>query len=295
MDAQSKTKVVGAFVVGIATVAGAYIISSFSQPTLSVPTADVAAVSAAPGRVAIPVVDTNLDGVEDWRETFVIPSQTIKKEKTVPSGEPKTLTEQFAVNFFQDIIRAEGQQGIGRSKEKVIEDTVTDLANVAKDKIVDYKDIKIGNDDSAQAIRTYANAHADIILMHENKGARYELEVLDELLRTNNPEAALELGLIADTYKYILEDTKRLEVPPRLAKGHLDIINVYQALYFDIKSMQDVLVEPAVALVRIQRYKDDAKGLNLAFQNLYKAIVPYASVFGRNDSALLFTNFGTNN
>lgn len=292
MDDQSKNRVIGAFVVGFAIVAGAYTLSSFTKPTLSVPTESVATVAAAPTRVAIPVQDTNGDGIEDWRETFITPSQTIRTDRsTTTPFIPETITEQFGVSFFQDMVRLKGNQGIGRSEDQVLTDNIDSLTRFAKDQIIDHRSIVVGTDSSAEAVRTYANAHADIILTYGKTGTRPELEVLDELLKTNNPEAAEELGRIATAYKNIYQEVLKLTVPPQLAKTHLDLINVYQALHFDIAAMQNAINDPVVSVVRLQRYEDDAAGLVYAMQNMYQAALPYASAFQRNDSALLFVDY----
>lgn len=296
MDDQSKNRVIGAFVVGIAIVAGAYTISTFTKPTFSVPTESVATVAAAPTRVAIDVKDSNGDGIEDWRETFITPSQTIRtKTSTTTPFIPETITERFGVNFFQDIVRMKGYEGVGRTEEQVLADSIKGLTSLAKDPIIDIKGITVGTDSSPEAVRAYTNAHADIILTYGKTGTRPELEVLDDLLKTNSPEAVAELGLIATAYKNISEQVQELVVPPQLAKMHLDLINVYQALYFDISAMQNAIADPMVSLVRLQRYEDDAAGLVYAMENMYQAVVPYASAFDRNDSALLFVDYsGTN-
>jgi len=296
MDDQSKNRVIGAFVVGFAIVAGAYTLSSFTKPTLSVPTESVATVAAAPTRVAIAVQDANDDGIEDWRETFITPSQTIRSNtSTTTPFVPETVTEQFGVNFFQDIVRMKGYDGIGRTEEQVLSDTIKNLTSLAKDTIIDVRSIVIGEDSSAQAVRTYANSHADIILTYGKTGTRPELEVLDELLKTASPEAAKELGVIANAYKNMSEQVQKLVVPPQLAKMHLDLINVYQALYIDISAMQGAITDPMVSLIRLQRYEDDADGLVYAMENMYQAVLPYASAFERNDSALLFVDYRGSN
>ena len=296
MDDQSKNRVIGAFVVGFAIVAGAYTLSSFTKPTLSVPTESVATVAAAPTRVAIEVQDANDDGIEDWRETFITPSQTIRSNtSTTTPFVPETVTEQFGVNFFQDIVRMKGYDGIGRTEEQVLNYTIKNLTSLAKDTIIDVRSIVIGEDSSAQAVRTYANSHADIILTYGKTGTRPELEVLDELLKTASPEAAKELGVIANAYKNMSEQVQKLVVPPQLAKMHLDLINVYQALYIDISAMQGAITDPMVSLIRLQRYEDDADGLVYAMENMYQAVLPYASAFERNDSALLFVDYSGSN
>jgi hypothetical protein len=51
--------------------------------------------------------------------------------------------------------------------------------------------------------------------------------------------------------------------------------------------------DPAFALIRIKRYQDDATGLQIALQNMYDTIEPYASLLGPDDPALLFVLFSS--
>jgi hypothetical protein len=55
--------------------------------------------------------------------------------------------------------------------------------------------------------------------------------------------------------------------------------------------MTITLNDPAFALMRLKRYEDDADGLRFALENMYSAFVPYASLVGPNDPALLFAIF----
>jgi hypothetical protein len=291
MDDQSKNRVVGAFVVGFAIVAGAYTISSFTKPTISVPGEGVATVAAAPTRIAIPVQDSNKDGIEDWRETFIDPSLTLRFNASSTTYVPETRTEQLGISFFQDMVRMKGYEGIGRTQNQIIEATVDQITGYAQDRILDLRDIKIGTDKSPAAVRAYANQAAQIVILNNPGDTRQELIVLDEALKTQSQSAIDELGRIATAYRNTLAETAELVVPPQLAKQHLDLLNVYQALYLDINSMASALRDPIVAFARIKRYEDDATGLVLALENLYKAIAPYASEFKRDDPALLFVSF----
>jgi hypothetical protein len=289
----SNNRVLGAFVVGLAIVAGAYTLSNFGNSPSAPTVAQPATVSAAPLRTPITVADTNNDGVEDWRETFVDKNKIVIEEDTSNYEEPTTVTEQFGLSFFQDIVRMKGYQGIGRTEEQILADNIKDLSNYAKDRLLDTRDINIGIDTSAQAVRNYANQHAEIVLLYGKTSGRSEIAVLDELLKTKSPESEEELGVIANAYKNMAEEVLKIEVPPQLVKDHLDLINIYYALHFDILAMQNAIKDPIVGMTRLKRYQDDVNGLIYASENLYKSLIPYASVFERNDSALIFADFNS--
>ena len=290
MVSNSKSRVIGAFIVGFAIVAGAYIANSLT-PSVA-PNVQSATVAQTPARVFIETNDANKNGLEDWREQFVDNSPTISLDE---NGEgytlPDTLTGQVSIAFFQSIVTAKGTEGFGRTKEQIINDTTETISKYGTDTIFDIKDIVIKDDNSVAAIRAYANGAADAIIVNDIPGSRDELIILKELLNTENEQGIAELKTIAQTYQKTRDDTVKLSVPSKLAKEHLDLINVYHALAIDIDAMTKVLDDPMLSLVRIKRYQDDAEGLALALQNIYSAIEPHIDTFNENDSALFFSVF----
>lgn len=293
MEDQYKFKVIGAFVVGFAIVAGSYTLSNFGKSRFEAnkltPEDQAAiAVSAAPLRVSIPVSDNNDDGVEDWRESLLVTNEPIfiQASGTGTYKAPETLTGQTGIAVFQDIVRMRGLDGFGPSEEDIIYEASLAASERAKDDILDITDIKVGSDTSGAAVRKYANEAATIILEYGMKDTAPELEALRNTVYKNDPKAISQLKEVAEVYKTLLDRSKSLEVPPQLVKEHLDVLNVYQALFSDIDTMGEALEDPLATFVRLKRYEDDAKGLVYSLKNIYKAIEPYAKEFDRQDPAI---------
>jgi hypothetical protein len=290
---QSKTKVVGAFVIGFAIIAGAFVLRSFGQPATPPPTSQ-AATAELTNRQVIEVVDTDTNGIEDWQEQFVKSSPILMGGDGAEYEAPDTLTGQVGIAFIQSVITSKGYGGVGRSKEQVIADTVEQVSTFANDKIFVLKDLTVSNDSSPEALRLYANAHADAIVGNSVPDLRHELLILRDVLNGTNEKGIDELKTLAQVYLGTRDDVLKLAVPPLLVKEHMDLINVYHAMYKDIDSMTAAVNDPMLSLVRLKRYEDDAKGLGLALQNMYKALEPYASAFNKDDSAILFVAFSPN-
>jgi hypothetical protein len=288
---QSKTKIVGAFVVGFAIVAGTFVVKNFGHSSVLPPTNLTAAAAETTNRVTIEVTDNNADGLEDWREQFVKSSPIVLQIEDEDYVVPETLTGQMGIAFLQSIITSEGHGGIGRSKEQIIEDTVEKVSTFATDRTFDYKDIIISEDSSPEALRTYANAHADAIMSNSVPELRHELLILREVLDDPNSNGIAELKALSKVYLDTRNEVVKLPVPAQLAKEHLDLINVYHAIYGDIESMTKAVADPMLSLVRLKRYEEDAEGLGMALQNMYGALEPYANAFQKDDSAILFVGF----
>jgi hypothetical protein len=184
-----------------------------------------------------------------------------------------------------------GLEGFGPSEEDIIYEASLAASDYAKDDILDITDIKVGNDTSGAAVRQYANDAANIIIKYGMNETVPELEALRDTVYKNDPESIAELKEVAKVYKDLLDKSQELVVPPQLIKEHLDVLNVYQALFSDIDTMADALNDPLATFVRLKRYEDDAKGLVYSLKNIYRAIEPYAKEFDRQDPAIQLLAF----
>ena len=105
----------------------------------------------------------------------------------------------------------------------------------------------------------------------------------------------MELEIIASAYKSMRDESLLVPAPKLFLKQHLDLINTYEAIHKDIYAMTLSLSDPAVALLRIKRYEDDALGFSIALANMYEALEPHAGLFFASDPAMIFANFNPDN
>jgi len=273
-------------------VAGAYTLSNFGSVRFaSSQPASVVAVETTP-RVAITVTDNDQNGIEDWRDTFVTNEPIVLPQTEEPYEPPDTLTGQMGVNFVENYLRAKTYGPFGRSQEEVIENTVDVLAEQTAHELYDTPDISIIREWDDEDILTYANTLA-LAITNNNKAeiTEGELFILYDIVTNENSNRLGELEALADTYQQMRDTTLNIPVPAFLVKEHLDLINTYHAIHKDIEAMTLANDDPAFALMRIKRYEDDAAGLGFALENMYQALVPYASLVKPSDPALLFVVF----
>jgi hypothetical protein len=294
MPYEPNNKIVGAFLLGFALVAGAYTLRNFGEPRTP-QTATVVEAVEAPTRVAIEVTDSDANGIEDWKDAFVTtePIQIDKKKTTYEP--PTTLTGELGVSFMERILSARTQGPFGKDKNQIIESTVDSLAEQTAAKLYNTRDATILEQWQDTDIRNYANAMGGAILNIDITVTENELEILDEAINRARPERLKELAVLAGGYKTLRDQSLATPVPAIFLKEHLDIINTYEALYQDITAMTLSQEDPAVALLRIKRYEDDVRGLSIALENMYKSIEPYARLFTNNDAAAVFASFSSNN
>ncbi len=285
-------KVLGAFVVGIGLVAASYTYVNFGKPRSAYPVQNQ---EAAPVRSAITVADVDNNGIEDWRDAFAVAEPVVIGELSASYTPPTTVTGQLGIGLFEDFVRSKNYGPFGRTQEEVVADTVTELARQTEQTLYGLGDISILDTWTDEDIKNYANIMGSSILLSSRSNASSELAILSDILANNNTERYAELAEIAGFYKTMRDEALAAPVPQKYIKEHLDLINVYEALFQDITSMQYTLDDPAVTLLRVRRYQDDVLGLELALANMYKALEPHAALFTGNDPAVIFGVFNPNN
>jgi len=288
-------KVTGAFLIGFALIAGSYVVSNFGKNAEPITANIYTATTPLAPRIFIPIVDSDQNGVEDWREDFVSETPLIIDESTstVPYEMPTSLTDQVGIQLFQSILEAKAMGKVGPSQTEIIQKAADQLRKTVKDVIYGPNNVTT-IPLSPTAVRTYGNTMAQIILNNNQPDSENELTILDRAVKSEDPEELKKLNPLALMYKNLRGQSIATPVPEPFLKQHLDLINTYQALYKNLSDMQLVFSDPVVALMRVKRYQDDAIGLSLALQNIYNMVLPYASVFESNDPAVLFVVFDPN-
>lgn len=296
MNNQPSPRIIGSFVIGFALVAGGYVLSNFGKPAVTYQSAQTLQQNqqAAPLRVAIPVSDQNNNGIEDWRDDFVT-TNPIRLDATPDTEEytpPETLTGQTGVAFVQNIIRSRNTAGIiGGSDEEVIKRTIDNLEEKTSVSIYDTPDVTIMRDWDETGLRTYANTLATAVLENSESDLDFELYILQDILNRRDYSRVEELRSLAELYRITRDAVVDIPVPAPLVKEHLDLINTLHAVHNDVLAMTYSFEDPAFALLRLKRYEEDLRGLVYALENIYVALVPYASLFSPQDPALFFTQF----
>ncbi len=293
-------RIFGATLVGLGLVFGSYIVSDFSLSNVGAdaPLDDIMYVKTNTDieREFITVADSDSNGIEDWREEFVtnapliVPATGTSSEPYTP---PSTVTELVGVQMFESFLLSQGQNNLGLTTESLIAETKSRLEKTNRDVLYTQREITT-IPDSPAAIRQYANTMASIVINNNVPNYDSELTILDRAMRAGSEEELKKLQPLATMYERLRNESLQTPVPASLAKQHLDLINVYHALFMGLTEMQLAFSDPVVALMRLQRFPDDATGLFNGFRNMYLSIEPYASQFQKDDPALVFVVYAPN-
>jgi hypothetical protein len=286
-------RVLGSSLIGLALVCGAWVLNSLSTAPTTPPEAAVYVVNNTPPvRNTLATEDKNTDGIEDWKEPFLTAAPVILTQSTSTYERAGTLTEQVGINLMEGMLMAQSFGATGASNDQLVKTSTEQAFQANKDKVYTDKDISIITTTEVTSIKDYANAVALILSNNDVKGSKNELLLFDEAVRTGNQKLFAEITRKADMYKTYRDELLKLPVPFTLTQEHLGLINVFNAMEANIRSMTELDTDPLKTLVRLQRYQDDAARLALALKTFYVGIAKYPGLFTENDPALAFTAFG---
>lgn len=295
MDFTPSPRIIGACIVGLALVAGTYVLTNFGNTDTSlvpITETDEVVVVAAPVRVALPETDADNNGIQDWRDELITTDPIIISDELLDEvyEPPTTITGQLGINFVQDVIRTRAEARPG-GDEALIESTVAELEAQTSVAIYDTPDITFYTDWEAEDIRAYANAVALAIIENSETDLDLEILILQDILNRRDESRLAELETLAEIYRLTRDAVIAIPVPSVLVKEHLDLINTLHAVHTDVTGMTLVFNDPAVSLLRLKRYEDDVLGMTQALNNIYTALEPYASLFNTEDPAVFFIQF----
>ncbi len=298
IDIRANRKVVGATLVGGALVLGALVLNNLEQnftPVVAVGEPVQAISTNIPDRTFIPVVDTNGDGVEDWREEFVVqaPIELPVSTSTVTFEMPTTVTDQVGIQVFESLLKTKANVQFAQSNEAIVERTTDKISGLASDILYTTADIDVIPTDPV-AIRRYVNQMGQSLLSNNVPNSNGELQIVYTALQTNDPSLIAELEPLAAMYQKLRDEALATPVPERFAVDHLNLINAYHAMYQNINNFKLIFEDPLVALLRVKRYQDDATALALVLNAIYRNTVPFQSLFTDDDPATVFIAFSTN-
>lgn len=287
----SQKRIAIAVIFAAGLVSTALFLRSDRQTPATAPVETVAVVRNAPERSAIIEEDSNNDGVPDWQEALQkTEAIQVTGEATGSYTPPETLTEQFALDFFEDMVRAENYGDFGDSPEELVAGASTELTNQAYDTLLTQNDITTSDNNTQAALNRYGETVARVMQSAPATAEENEAVILERALRNQDASELKKLDEKIAAYEYMLDETKAITVPSRLTQEHLNLLNAYQALISDIEAMSTAFDDPMLALLRMKRYQDDASGLYATIVNLYGKLLELGAVWEQDSPVYNIVN-----
>jgi len=305
MGVFANQKVLGSVIIGFAMVAGAYLVNNFGKtPFVKYENKDLLGVANANTalRVAIPVNDSDNDGVEDWQDALIKNDPLIvnsNKDEEETYTPPKTLTGRAGIKLMSDFLLSKTPASIinpnVKTDKQEIAGNVADavILESLPDKVYDLSDITIIENWDGNDVRNYANAVVDILDKYDvSEKFDPELIMLNDFINNIDKEKrAREFTELVRAYSDYIRETLKIPVPKLMAQNHVNLINSFNVLRTDIDSMLEYEKDPITTIVRVKSFTTDATAFYYAMQNIYLTLQPYEKYFNTTDSAVYFIKY----
>lgn len=286
MDSSVK-KILGAFFVGFIMISLALLIK-FLNPTTNQEGELAVINTSATQRSHIEVSDNDHNGIPDWQEALH-KNDPVLTEKNTGEYKPDTLTEEFSVEFLKEMVLASNYGEFGSSQDEIVKQATDQLANQAVDELYGATDITVSNSNDSKAVRNYINQLARIANDYTvSSDSLNEVEILKQAYVTEDPDRLNDLDPIISMYKNMIDRSLALSVPSEYSKEHLDLVNVYNAVYKDISAMKMAFSDPLQTVVRLKRYEEDVTSLYVVLLNLQKKVLLSGVQITETDPAYRF-------
>jgi hypothetical protein len=239
--------------------------------------------------------DEDGDGVPDWEEGLYGLDPT-KKETTpgtpdsvainklkakendanqanaenIQNEENLTQTDKFSRELFSSTA-ALNQNGImdQNTADQLSNSLASKIQNTPIRKIFLLSDIKVINDNSIKAVKSYNDTLNNIQQKYPNKGT--VLDVLQKfVIDENNVDSSVlvELDPIIKQTQGTINEMAKMNVPQFLASTHLDILNALERLSENTSDIRLYDSDVIVALSGISQYQNNATLLESAVKKL---------------------------
>lgn len=267
----AQKRIAGAFVVGLGLIILAYVLNvSQDEPGMAV--VEPVVVASTEPRDFIAVTDDDSDGIPDWQEALQ-KTEPVVLETGSTYEVPDTLTDQFAVQFFQDMVRAENYGAFGDDPEELVKQATAQFQDEINDELLTTNDIVVTNNNNKSNTKSYLiNFYRIIINNAQPVGTPDELTILNSAYQNNDVEELKALEPHIKSYERVIAQTKALPVPSDYADIHLDYLNVINALYNDVLGMEETFSDPLYTFLRMKRYPEDLAALSVVLGEYAKRI-----------------------
>lgn len=285
-------KVVGATVVGMAMVLFA-MVSSAPTATPSAATEPALLVVAAPNREALAERDEDGNGIPDWKDALqAVDRPRLATTSSSTYERPTTLTGEFGLQFFEQLMTSEMLAPEGLDEERLIEAAVTQLSDRVAIKPLDSDSVtKLGVVvQTDRHVIEYLNSVATVLNAYPG-GSENELDIVNRAVSTGNPADLAPLAALRTSYGAMLEDLKAIPAPRATEELHYQLLASVTAVYEDLVGMEQVFADPLLALLHIKRHPDDALGLFYTLVALRDALLDHESALTDTDAARYFEKF----
>lgn len=278
----------GALILGVFLILGAF----FLRPSGAESQSESVVVVNAPERTSIETLDSNGDGVPDWKEEL---SATVFETIQTPSfsdndtgaeelyEEPTTLTGQFSIAFVKDYLQGKTRGLNFDDPTAFVGNAVAAIERSTQSKQHSRLEFPIV-ETTGESLRAYGNILVEIHERHEpSERIEKNLTVLQRAIEQDDPQLLESFIPIEETYQNMIVDMLNIRIPTELAALHLELLNLYEAMASNINAMQLIFDDPLLTLAKIEEHTNAADSIIKTMRAITKTLTSYGVVYTKEE------------
>jgi len=251
--------------------------------------------------------DTDNDGLKDWQETLwntdfhnpdtdgdgtrdgvevrenrdptkkgpddVLPAPKAevpaddKYEYSFDKSAGSSFTDLLVINLLSNYAQAKGNGALnGTTQEEMISNLLRDARGTVTLDTYSSENLSVTPFATASTYINYYNK-LGIVVTTKQTGVGDEIQILAEVIQTDNYTGMVRLAPIAAVYKRTAENILNLPVPSALSSAHLALANSYYAVSQTLANMA-ATDDPTAMLVNLGYYREAYDSMTSAFGSL---------------------------
>jgi hypothetical protein len=216
-------------------------------------------------------------------------------------SEQLNATDAIARSLFSKLIQAKQLSSLSglssdnsqpldsNTQQALIQEMATEQNQIIKPTVHIASEFYVDNQETSDSIDTYGNILGSVILADGAHNSKSEIELFNNAVLDNSQTEITQLDPIIASYKSIIADSMRVEVPASAMQAHLDYVNSLEEVLSSIKGMRLYFTDPASAFAGLQVYQKSVTDLHSAIQELGGYFNRKGIIYGDNEYGYIFT------
>ena len=197
----------------------------------------------------------NLSKNENWQEEIELLSLENQYAVQNEDDTKKTVTEKVSTSLVSNYLSLKESGTLNEENATKLVDQSIDYISKSTS-VSDISSLKISKTNDFVAMEKYGNDLGNVFKKNKPSSVKNEMQILSDSVTKRDPKSIEEMDSIINTYEAIMYDMKSMEVPKLFAQSHLDMINGLNRIVTSLKDIKGVFSDPFKSLASLQTYQE---------------------------------------
>lgn len=171
------------------------------------------------------------------------------------SSTNETLTDVVSRSLMSNYLMMKQGGKLDATTAQNIVDNSAKYVQAMQTEKVTVSGLNLIPDNGEKTVIEYGDRLGNILRLYKNQSKLNEMDIIKESVQSRNPDKIKDLEKIALIYMQIANDLKKMPVPNKFARAHIDVVNGLYGMSDSLTSMQSIFEDPMRGLTSMQSYQ----------------------------------------